>query len=346
MCNSSMTDPSRQITCVLGLVGVLSLAACAGAPERTLTTARAPHGPPGAQLRSGPIFELHSDPWSNLHERLYAEATSNKYWHSPVETCACARATDGSVLPEWASAVAQYKKTFTERNYYSDSRLLETRLVLALAEAKTSLPAGVDKDLATSLGGTFPHYAVGAWPADDARNKAWIASVQPLVSKWAPEIAAEMAKRFETTWPSRPIRVEVTQYAGFGGAYTTNDTAILTTMSSDDPGYAGNAALEMLFHEAMHGLNAVLTHDLQMAFIAKGKRPPQSLDHAIIFYTAGEVVRRKLGPSYEPYAYKQGVYKRGWEKLEVAVRAHWQKWLDDEIDLPTALARLADAFPN
>ncbi len=330
-----MRGALRRVLPALGLLGVL---ACGAPTAKTVE--------PSGAFRPGPVFELHSDPWSNLHERLLAEATSNKYWHAPVETCACARAADGTVLPEWASAVTQYKKTFTERNYYADSPLLETRLVLATAGDKTTLPAGVDKDLAASLAATFVPYARGAWPADDARNKAWIASVEPLLARWAPEIAAELAKRLETTWPSRPIRVEVTQYAGFGGAYTTNDTVILTTMSSEDAGYAVPAALEMLFHEASHGLMSALTHDLQMAFIAKGKRPPQSLDHAIIFYTAGELVRRRLGPSYQPYAYKQGVYQRGWQKLEAAMRAHWQKWLDDEIDLPTALARLADAFPD
>jgi hypothetical protein len=207
------------------------------------------------------------------------------------------------------------------------------------------MPKDVDADVAKWIAAPFEPYSRSAWPADDARNRAWIAAVQPLVARWGAEIAAELARRFGTAWPSQPIRVEVTQYAGFGGAYTTSDP-ILTTMSSEDPGYAGPAALEMLFHEASHGLDAILDHDLQMAFIAKGRREPRSLDHAIIFYTAGELVRRRLGPGYVPYAERQGVYARGWTKLEAALRAHWQPWLDDEIDLATALARLADAFPE
>lgn len=289
---------------------------------------------------------MHSDPWVNLHQRLLAEATSNQYWHSKVETSACARAADGSVMPEWTSAVAQYKKTYGERNHYADSSLMDTNLVLGLAGASTKLPSGVDKDLATPLSSTFEAYLRGAWSADDARNQAWTKSVEPLVAKWGDDIASEIARRFETHWPSRPIRVEITQYAGFGGAYTTNDTAILTTMSSEDAGYVGPAALEMLFHEAMHGLNGVLVHDLQAAFMAKGKRTPQSLDHAIIFYTAGELTRRRLGADYVPYATAQGVWRRGWQKLEAALRVHWQPWLDDQIDLPTAIDRLVAAFDS
>lgn len=318
------------------LFASLFVLACASPPEPTT-----PAGPRADAPRRGPLFEFHSDPWVNLHQRLLAEATSNQYWHSKVETCACA-----SGLPAWPSAVAQYKKTYAERNHYGDSSLMETTLVLGLAGATPRLPSGVDKDLATPLSSTFAAYVEKTWPADDARNKAWIQATEPLVAKWGDEIATEIARRFETRWPSRPIRVEVTQYAGFGGAYTTNDSAVLTTMSSEDPGYAGPAALEMLFHEALHGINAALVHDLQMAFIAKGKRPPRSLDHVLIFYTAGELAKRRLGPSYVPYGYAQGVYKRGWQELEAAVRTHWQPWLDDQIDLTTALDRLAGAFPD
>jgi hypothetical protein len=93
-------------------------------------------------------------------------------------------------------------------------------------------------------------------------------------------------------------------------------------------------------------MDANLTHDLEVAFAVKGKRLPNWLEHPIIFYTAGELVRRRLGSSYVPYAHAQGVWKRGLVKTEAMLRKHWQKWLDDEIDLPTALARIADDAPQ
>ncbi len=321
------------------LVGLLVLAACAGGGANDAP--RSAQNASTTVARTSPLFELHSDPWVNLHQRLIAEATSNQYWHAPVGTCTCAMDADGKVLPVWAAAVAGYKADFAERNPVFDSGLVRTNLTFAVAGPSAMLPkVGVDAAVAKWIEGTYEPYMRGAWPADDARNKAWIAAVEPLIAKWGREIANELAKRYGITWPGRPIRVEVTQYAGFGGAYTTGDP-ILTTMSSEDAGYAGDAALEMLFHEASHGLDTNLAHDLQMAFVARGKREPRSLDHAIIFYTAGELARRRLGPSYVPYAYKQGVYKRGMEKYEAALRAHWQPWLDDQIDMQTALDRLA-----
>ena len=289
------------------------------------------------------LFEFHSDPWVNLHQRLFAEATWNQYWHATVTTCACAKGRDGEVVPAWIAAVAGYKSGLGSRNQVFDPSLASTNLALALAGTTASLPkAGIDPVVAKWIGGGYEPYMRGEWAGDDARNKAWIEAIEPLVAKWGPEIADEYGKRFRVAWPSRPIRVEVSRYADSVGAYTTSDP-ILTTMSSEDPGYAGASGLEMLFHEASHGLDSILTHELQMAFIAKGKREPSRLDHAIIFYTAGELVRRRV-PGYVPYAVREGVYKRGWEKYETALRAHWQPWLDDRIDFETALDRLATAF--
>jgi hypothetical protein len=309
--------------------------ACAPAQrEAALRSAEVPH--PQA------LFEFHSDPWVNLHQRLIAEATSNKFWHSAVSTCACAIDSNGATSAPWSEAVSAYKTGIGQRSQVFDPTLAKMNLELAIAT--TELPrAGLDPLLSKPLESVWETYRHGAWAADDARNRAWIEATLPIVQKWGPDIANEYAKRFRTVWPSRPIRVEVSQYAGSVGAYTTSDP-ILVTMSSDDKGYVGAATLEMLFHEASHGLDGTLTHDLQMAFLAKGKHEPPKLDHAIIFYTAGELVRRRVGGDYVPYAYAQGVYARGWQAYEAALRVHWRAWLDDTIDYATALDRLATAL--
>jgi hypothetical protein len=306
---------------------VVALGACASPP------AAAP-----APTRTAPIFEFHSDPWVNLHQRLIAEATAKPYWHVPVPIPPLSQA------PEWSAAVAGYKTLFDGGKSVFDASHHRMNLTFALTSGATLPKERVEPDFAKLIEPAYGEYMRLQWPIDQARNEKWIASAEPLAARWAPEIAAELANRFEITWPARPIRVEVTQFAGFGGAFTSGDP-IMTVMSSDDSGYVGSGVLEMLFHEASHGIDSILTHDLQMAFVAKGKREPQGLDHAIIFYTAGELVRRRF-PGYVPYAYREGVWKRGWEKLEIAVRTHWQPWLDDRIDLETALSRLVDAFPE
>ena len=56
-------------------------------------------------------------------------------------------------------------------------------------------------------------------------------------------------------WPKDPIRVDVSEYANWAGAYTYTYgwSRVHEIVSSADPADQGDAALEILFHEATHG---------------------------------------------------------------------------------------------
>lgn len=312
---------------------VVALVAGACAP------AASPHA-----LQRGPAFDFHTDPWVNLHQHIAAEAGLG-WWRGKAPTCACGRASDGSVLVDWAAAVTGYETALKGRDPTFDEGLQQTNLSLAVRGERAALPSEkIDPHVAHLLAPLFPGYLQRGWPEDLAKDREWITAVTPLLARWGEGLATELAMRLDTSWPLLPVRVEVSRLAGSHGAYTSSPP-ILTTLSSEDPGYQGDAALEMLFHEASHGISGNLEHDLDLAFLAEGKSAPADLYHAIIFYTAGELVRRRLGPSYVPYAYKQGVYTRGeWPRLEVAMREQWQPWLLGQTDLRSTLTALAKAL--
>ena len=317
-------------------------AGCAPRPAETITSPAVEKAAP-ARVSNTPLFNSHSDPWLNLHQRLLAEAQADASWHTRVDPCACARTLEGTALPAWAGAVDAYRALFKDRDPTFDRSLALTNLALALAGDRATLSSPyLDKDVARLLPTVFEPYSRAGCEEDDARNRAWIAAVGPLVARWGNELAADGAPA-RGGLAERAHPVEVSRFAGWAGAYTTS-RPILTTGSSDDPGYQGPAALEMLFTKRRTASPRCSITIFEMAFLARGKEAPRGLEHVIIFYTAGELVRRRLGPSYVPYAEKNGVYKRAWPTLEPVVRMHWQPWLDGSIDLPTALARLAQAL--
>src|SRR5262249_6244542 len=124
--NRILRSRSTARCCMPELVRKLALTlACFGA-----ACAQPPSAP---TARTSPIFEFHSDPWVNLHQRLVAEATVNKYWHRAVETCACAKTADGAVLPAWSAAVSGYKSMLDQRSTVSDTDLMRTNLAFGLA---------------------------------------------------------------------------------------------------------------------------------------------------------------------------------------------------------------------
>jgi hypothetical protein len=63
-----------------------------------------------------------------------------------------------------------------------------------------------------------------------------------------------------------------------------------------DERHQGPAALESIFHEAGHALIFPPHRELRTALEEAGKPGHDDLWHALLFFTAGEVVKRQPGP--------------------------------------------------
>lgn len=117
-----------------------------------------------------------------------------------------------------------------------------------------------------------------------------------------------------------------------------------TVISSADPGYAGDASLEMIFHEASHLLSDPLEKMIERAAARRGREAPRDLWHAIVFFVGGEVAKRSLGAAYVPYADKQGMWAR-WSSFEAPVRRECGPVVDGSQTLEVAVAKIVDALP-
>lgn len=131
-------------------------------------------------------------------------------------------------------------------------------------------------------------------------------------------------------------RVDVTEYANWAGAYTTLGPTHIT-VSSGNAGNQGDAALEILFHEASHSIAGKLRAALTDEAKAQNKLfRRREFWHAVLFYTTGEIVRRHLD-SYTPYALKNGLYDRAWAGAPEVLDTDWKPYLNGKIDLATAI---------
>jgi len=50
------------------------------------------------------------------------------------------------------------------------------------------------------------------------------------------------------------------------------------------------------------------------------------------------------GDGYTPYAYRVGLYTRGWQNYQRLLERYWQPYLDGRTDFDNALARLVSAL--
>jgi hypothetical protein len=313
-----------------------------------------------------PVFEFHSNFWINLHHFLYDLGRAARPGKpaadggAPTRRASSPAKVDAALSAEetqqWQESVQFYAGSLASQDllFNSDMVAIKTRLVDMEGEPDLK-KSGLRPDLVAALERAAPIYRGHWWPQHDRSNRAWVAAVAPLVEQLGGGLSRRLAEVYQASWPEGRIRVDVSYYANWAGAYTTLDP-LHTVISSSDPGYQGFAALEMLFHEASHALAGAVRDGIARECRTRNRPIPRDLWHAVIFYTTGEMVRRTLGAAdgsqgqgtqgrkaavgYTPYAYRQGLYERGWEGYVRVLERFWRQYLDGQVDFDRAIARM------
>ncbi|WP_224366800.1 hypothetical protein [Hyalangium versicolor] len=304
-------------------------------------TSAAPSTPIASKL-----FAFHVSAWVNLHQQLAFEG------HPPRGLTISLPEEDRWTSAErqaWESAVAIY------RDHTADGFLamLFDPTLVSMRRALDGLPEegspvgvpGIDPVLAKALEQAIAPYRAHFWPDVTRESHAWLAALEPGLRQYGPAIAHELSEIYGVPWPTQPFSVQVSRQASRFGAYTLVDPTVIT-ISSRSPPNRQDAPLESIFHEASHALVDPVMEALHSEFLRQGKTPPQTLWHALLFFTAGEVVRRQLGPSYVPYAYANHLYDNDpeWAAFEPVMRREWTPYLEHRVDLQTALRQLVAGY--
>ena len=378
---------TRRLPILLLLLDLLLGPVIAAAPQVDVT-----YGPL-------PVFELHSGFWINLHHRLYEEARQRRNADSPgtpksgkTGKPTLQIAPDSKIVfssseqHAWENAISYYAANYANKDLLFNTELLLLKNQLGDFETcdelsgakKKSCDAGLPANLTQILEGAAPVYRAHRWPADDRANRAWIKRVAPLVREQGVGLSHRLADIYQTRWPAEKIRVDVSAVANAAGAYTTLDP-LRVTIASTDPRNQGASALEVLFHEASHGIAEPVEQAIARECRQRDKPIPRDLWHALIFYTTGEVIKplmeeeadapensaaqsgAKAGSSssigtgegnsrypqdseYTPYAKREGLYQRGWENYLSLLTRYWQPYLQGRTTFDDAIAHMVSAL--
>jgi hypothetical protein len=358
-------------TARLGCASVLLLALCGAARAQIDAT----YGPL-------PVFELHSGFWINLHHVLYqaakqrvqppADGTQPDNSRKPTLPIAAGAKAPLNAAEQraWDNAVSYYADNYAHQDLLFSTELILLKNQLGDFETcdelsgtrKKSCDAGLPGKITHVLEGAAPVYRAHQWAADDRANRAWIKRVAPLVREQGVGLSHRLADIYQTRWPSERIRVDVAAYAGWAGAYTTLDP-LRVTISSTDTRNQGAAALEILFHEASHGIALPVEQAIARECRQREKPIPRDLWHALIFYTTGEVIKPVMNAErgkpqegdaapggtapegdYVPYAVREGLYQRGWQEYLRLLTRFWQPYLDGSVTFDDAIAHMVSAL--
>jgi hypothetical protein len=292
---------------------------------------------------------MQSNFWVNLHHFLYVTSRAQRGLDADRATVTSALADTAGIgtlssaqRSDWNLALEYYGQALAERDILFDSVMVAVTVRLSHVTGAMLPPAAaLDSMHARALTRAASAYRAAWWTRHDAANRGWIAAVQPLVAQHGDSAAAWESRAFGVPWSVTPVPVDVTAYANWAGAYTTEGPDHIT-ISSLNPENQATTAFETLFHEVLHTMDRQLFERYRTAARAQGKRMLRNPTHPFIFYTAGEVTRR-LFPGHVPFAESGGLWERARDlgAMRPLLQRHWQLWLDGQIAMDAALRRIA-----
>jgi hypothetical protein len=314
----------------------------------------------GQEPRADPVavtahFAFFSDFATNLHDALLAAATATRAGQperfGAEPDTQCFAALPAAERAAWNRAVDYYAEIIAPGQSFDRVQILP-RLELLW---RTVDWARGDERTFIVIARNFRSAAASAyqrcrWPAQDARNRAWIDSLRPALARDEDVLARRLVELYGADWGALPIPVDVMEtvsWAGGDSIFTRPPPGHVRVSSTRAEYQTPAAALELVFHEGSHLLmndDSPLFAALGAAERLSGKTAPADLWHAVLFYMTGETVRRVLEdagePGYSPLLSTLDIFGNVREPIATV----WPSYLDGESSLSETATRLFEVL--
>lgn len=310
---------------------------------------------PGARF---PRFQFHSNFWMNLHHFLYHQArlrlVSDEGAPNSPSVAGLARNLEPVKVEEltadeqkaWNDALDYYAANLAGRDLLFNGDMVNIKNRLSEWEKQPDLSlSGLRAELIAAMSKAAPIYRARWWAAHERKNREWIAAVEPRIAAMGEEVGIRLATAYQSQWPGEIITVDVTYYANWAGAYTS-DLPLHITISSSDARNQEETGFEILYHEASHGLTRHVRDAIARECRNRDKPIPRDLWHAVLFFTTGEMVKRSLAgrpgasANYVPYAYRYGLFEQSWPQFRPLLERYWRPYIEGRLDFDSAIARI------
>lgn len=184
-------------------------------------------------------FRFESKLWPNLHHFLYVLARSRNGAKDRLRVAVRDAPLDVAgfdALPveqrkAWDEAIAAYQIHAAPLDI-SYGKLVDVNYALAdlAGTAHIDEARDVPVEIRGALEKAGPVYRALWWPRHDAANQAWVKQLRPQLERYGPGIVEQLTSALQHAWPTVPLRVEVVAYAQWAGAYTTDDSPLITML--------------------------------------------------------------------------------------------------------------------
>lgn len=278
-----------------------------------------------ARQPTSALFEFRTSFWNSLHHELHAVARPR-----PAPAAWTDAIAEGQ-RAGWARAVEVYRPLGRRSLLFDEGLASMSALLSPLTDDQALDAVPLAPAVTRALQHAAAAYRAHGWPLLQRDARGFIAGVSPLLARHGSAIATKLAAAYDTTWPGA-VPVDIVRDAGPpGNIHTTARPGPHVTLAAADPRHQGLAGLELLFHEASHGWDRVLSEALTDEARSQQRVVRPDLWHAVLFFTAGELTRRQLatdGIDYELYAVTQTLSSTAFADVWPAIVAAWTPFLD------------------
>lgn len=306
------------------------------------------------ELTQTKYFAFYSNQQLNAHLYLYNKAIGCKFQKKPSDSLAYYSFKDKFKLLSAEDAadlnkvVMYYRDSVVNKDLLFDGTMSSFCDELSTANGlnfKTN--ASWQQGAMGNIKKFLPYFNTMFWPAVDSANKAWLNANKVNIETLEKTLIPELEKIYKTKMPAKKIRVDLSSYATWAGAYSYKNKFEHIVFSSKHPGNQGDLAAEVVFHEASHFLVDMVNETITKLAKEKGVSKEISLWHNLIFYTTGFAMQqeyKKAGKEFVPY-YVQSKLADRFPEFKYSIEAckeYWDNYIEGKAELEPTLTKMVD----
>ena len=247
-------------------------------------------------------FVFHSNYWINLHHFLYQKANGSQQRKLQEDGNTLVDIGEESIYNSLESAdrsaydaaVRYYQDSLADKSLFNLSGI---RVVLQSQRSNQLSSAALPGDYIEIMNRFSNVYAKHYWPLHESRNDLVMEKAINQIKSLETAAVPRLAQMAGLDWPDVKIRVDLTAYANYAGAYTPTRPRMNIFISTLDPFATSTDFIETVFHEGSH---VVFTRESEFRsaiyFTSEkmGIEFPRSLWHAGQFYLCGRLIQDML----------------------------------------------------
>jgi len=252
------------------------------------------------------FFEFHNNYWVNLHHFLYQKADSSQLKKLEEDGLNFIEIGESDAFMKLSSSEREIFNSATE--YYRDS-LIDKDLRRDLNDLRIWLSEQEEFKRITdnSFGMHFkeiinkvsPIYAKYFWNLHKNHNLSILSEHIEDIDEIEEIVIHDMERLSLNEWPDSPrVRVDLTAYANWAGAYTSSQPRMNIVLSTTDPSKVTSTFVETVLHEGSHLLylfgESPIRDKLYYTSEEMKVEFPSNLWHASMFYLCGRATQDAL----------------------------------------------------